>query len=103
MIDVSKLLPLCQPSVAKRAMEALMAEDKPDTMLVGRLGRIGFVVTFDGSGDCEASISLPDERPTMRHARAFFRQWGRPIPMQPPLSILGGKGLHWVISRGTRH
>lgn len=103
MIDISPLLPLCQPSVAKRAMDALLAGDKPDTMLAGRLGQIGFVVTLDGSGDCEASISLPNERPTMRHVRAFFRQWNRPIPMEPPMPILGGKGLHWVISRGARH
>lgn len=102
MIDLTPLLPLCCPSVAEAAMQMLGETERPDVLIAGRLGRLGFVVTLDGWGDCEASISLPDARPTAGHALAFFRKWGIPMPKAKPRAILGGKGLHWVISRGTR-
>lgn len=102
MIDVTPLLPLCDKTIARRALAQLPSNHRPDKMFVGVLGVCSFVVTLDGDGDCEASIYAPFGQPSESSVAAFFAKWGRPIPAAKPTVISGGRGLHWVVSRGVR-
>lgn len=103
MIDLTPLLPLCDKAAARRAMSALPPSEKPDHMVIGRLGAVSFVVTLDGDGECEASLCADIGKPSEATIRAFFDKWGQPVPTTRPTVISGGHGLHWVVSRGVRH
>ena len=102
MIDITPLLPLCDPAAAQRALAQLPKGQRPDKMFVGRLGACSFVVTLDGDGECEASICAPVGSPSDAAIAAFFLKWGQPLPKVKPTRISGGRGLHWVVSRGVR-
>jgi len=102
MIDVTSLLPYCDMAVSRQTLAKLPPSARPDKMFCGTLGVITFVVTIDGDSECEASICAPVGQPNEASIAAFFLKWGRKIPDAKPTRISGGRGLHWVVSRGVR-
>ena len=74
----------------------------PNDLVCGYLGNTAFVVTLDGDGHCEASLSRADRAPTPGEVMAFFRKWGVLPEFTKPALIYGGKGLHYVVAKGRR-
>jgi len=95
------LIPLADPSI--EAWLRAYGLPMPEHYIAGYLGRLRFVVTLDGNGLLECSLSCDDARPTEAQIAAFFRKWGMPMPDAKPTRINGGRGLHWVLRSGVQH
>jgi hypothetical protein len=100
LIDLSPLRPI-EDRATIAAIWAMPISPQPDRISAGRLGNLAFVVTLDGDGHCEASLSRADRAPTPGEVAAFFRIWGVTPDEPTPHRIFGGKGRMFVVRRAA--
>lgn len=96
MIDLTPLMPLVDP---KATLEGRRTHEN---LIAGNFGRMRFVVIWDDTGRCEASFTHKDRwQPPKAAIQAFWRKWGvEPVDPAPEL-ILKGRGLLYVVKRGS--
>lgn len=75
---------------------------QPDELIAGRIGVLLFIVSRDGDGQIEASVSLGGGRRAQpRHIEALCRHMGVAAPEH--CQRIHGGGLLWVVKEGVRH
>ena len=77
-------------------------DGQPDELIAGQIGALKFVVSRDGDGLVNASVSLTGgERALERHVFALCRHMGV-APPEHAQRIRGG-GLFWTVKEGKLH
>ena len=96
MIDLTPLMPLVDPEATADARK------EHESLIAGNLGNTQFVVVWDETGRYEVSLAQKGRwQPSAGAVRAFWRKWGVE-PVDPvPIIILKGRGLLYVVRRGS--